>query len=108
MVTDAGSSGLPPGTAQVVVDAQSALSDVLDAVRATLSGDAVILLLQPDVSAIDRAMIVAALGPLAIELAPRRVAAVEIVASASPERIDAAMRYLATAYSTTGQCLQVS
>jgi hypothetical protein len=53
-------------------------------------------------------MLLAALGPLAIELAPRRIAAIDVTTNAATERVIAAGQYLASACSITGQSLRVT
>lgn len=95
-------------TTLVVADAGCTAGGVIDLVRAARGGDAVVLLLVPAVAAIERAMLLAALGPLARELAPRRIGAIDVAESASADRVVAAARFLAGARSTTGQVLRVA
>ena len=92
----------------VIADEHGSPADVIAELRGEAEHDAVVLLLLPALSAIDRAMLLAALGPLAAELAPRRIGAVDIAAGASIAPIVAAARHLAAARSTTGQCLRVT
>lgn len=108
MLSKAVAAALAGQAAVVVADATVALTDVLASLRTVSPDDAVIVLILPDLSAIDRAMLLAALGPLAIELAPRRIAAIDVVDGASCQRVLAAVHYLAAACSITGQYLRVS
>ena len=80
------------------------------AVRAAPRGSGVVLLvIEAQVAAIDRAMLIAALGPLAIELAPAtRLVALDLAADAAPADVAAAAEYLAGARSTTGQMLRIT
>ncbi|MDB5707672.1 MAG: hypothetical protein JWN66_4788 [Sphingomonas bacterium] len=67
-----------------------------------------LLLIDPLVPAVDRAMLLAAIGPLATELAPgTRIAAIDIASGAASADIAAAAHFLAKAQSTTGQVLRV-
>ncbi|WP_010215803.1 Rossmann fold domain-containing protein [Sphingomonas sp. PAMC 26621] len=91
----------------VVADAQSTPATVIDTVRAAGGGEAVVILLLPAVSAMERAMLLAALGPLAGELAPRRVCAIDVAEAAPTEHVVTAARFLAGARSTTGQVLRI-
>ena len=69
----------------------------------------VLLVLAPTVPKLDRAMLLATIGPLAVELAPGvRIGAIELEAGANIEDVVAAAVFLATAESTTGQVLQVT
>jgi hypothetical protein len=83
------------------------VAEVLAALRASSSTDAVLLLIGPDVPAIDRAMLLAALGPLATDLAPQRLGAIDLVAECPSDRIVATAKYLVSARSTTGQALRL-
>jgi hypothetical protein len=96
--------------ALVIADAsrtnESVIADLYSA--RTDERDSVLLLIAADVPALDRAMLRAAIGPLAIELAPsKRLNAVDVVGDASDEDVIAAARFLAAAASTTGQILDV-
>lgn len=93
--------------AVVAAGAGSSVADVIGALRAAGAADAVLLLLQPDVAAIDRAMLLAALGPLATAMAPRRLVAIDLPEDVAQGRVVATARYLVAAHSTTGQCLQL-
>lgn len=94
----------------VVAEADCTPGTVIDRVRAARAGDAVVvlLMLMPAVAAIERAMLLAAVGPLAHELAPRRIGAIDVAESASADRVVAAACFLAGARSTTGQVLRVA
>lgn len=107
MLSDAVVTALAGQAAVVVAGATIAVSNVLAALRGPMDDDAVLLLLLPDLAPIDRVMLLAALGPLAIELSPRRIAAIDVMDGASPRNVVAAAHYLASACSITGQCLHV-
>jgi hypothetical protein len=107
VLSDAVLAALAGQAAVVVADATIKVSNVLAALRAPVQDDAVVLVLLPDLAAIDRVMLLAALGPLAIELSPRRIAAIDVMDGASPRNVVAAAHYLASACSITGQCLRV-
>lgn len=78
------------------------------AVRAAPRGGLVLLVIAGTVPKLDRAMLLAALGPLAEELAPTtRLAALEVGEGADPAAVVAAGVFLAGATSTTGQVLRV-
>jgi hypothetical protein len=84
------------------------VADLLAAIRAATS-ECVLLIFLPEASALDRAMLLAAIGPLAVERAPaHRICALDIKAGASEADIVAAARFLAHAASTTGQVLALS
>lgn len=69
----------------------------------------VLLVIEPTVPRLQRAMLAAAIGPLAIEMAPEsRVGAIDILPGADPADVAAAAMFLATAESTTGQVIAVS
>lgn len=73
------------------------------------TADLVLLTIGPDMPALERAMLIAALGPLAIELAPaRRLCALDIASSADLADVAAAAAFLARADSTTGQVLAIA
>ncbi len=58
---------------------------------------------------VDRAMMLAAIGPLAVELGPdRRIGALDIGIDGAPADIVSAARFLAGAGSTTGQILALT
>ena len=50
----------------------------------------------------------AAIGPLAMEIAPRRVNLVAMAEGADDDAVDALVAYLETAESTTGQIVEIS
>lgn len=107
LLNEAVGAALPATTALVVADADAVLVHVLARLRGAAADEAIVVLIQPDFAAIDRAMLIAALGPLALELAPRRINAIAVADGAASERVVAAARYLAFARSTTGQNLVV-
>ena len=96
--------------ALVIAEAGRTTETVLADLRAARTGerDSVLLLIAGDVPALDRAMLRAAIGPLAIELAPAmRLNAVDVVGGAADDDVIAAARFLAVADSTTGQVIDV-
>ncbi|TPG54908.1 Rossmann fold domain-containing protein [Sphingomonas glacialis] len=68
----------------------------------------VLLVIDAAVTALDRAMLIAAVAPLAVELAPEtRLAALDIGSDAKPAAVVAAADYLVGARSTTGQVIEI-
>jgi hypothetical protein len=81
--------------------------DIVAAVRAGKAS--MVLVLAPGRTPLSLAQATAALGPLAAEAAPaRRINAVVVAQGADPAAIDAAVAFLESAASTTGQILTVS
>ena len=69
----------------------------------------VLVLADADLPSLDRAMLLAAIGPLAVARAPAgRIGALDIAPSASHEAIAAAAQFLVGATSTTGQILRIA
>jgi len=69
---------------------------------------AIVWIVGPHIPALERALIMASIEPLAIELAPTmRLCAVEATPGAAAAQIWASARFLFSATSTTGQLLQV-
>lgn len=108
LLSEAVIAALSATIALVVANAETALVDVLARLRAASLDETVLVLIEPDFAAIDRAMLIAALGPLAVELAPKRIAAIAAADGAPIDDVVAAARYLAAARSTTGQTLVVN
>lgn len=86
------------------------VADVVASLRAAgAEDDMVTLLIEPQVAAIDRAMLIAAVGALATHLAPKgRIAAIDIAPGAAAGDVAAAVAFLESALSTTGQVLRVA
>lgn len=85
--------------------------DVAEIVSRLQSSGAVVtlLLIDSSVPTLDRAMLSAAIGPLAIDRAPQaRIGAIDIANGAAMADVVAAANYLASARSTTGQTLRIS
>ncbi|MDO7842933.1 Rossmann fold domain-containing protein [Sphingomonas immobilis] len=85
--------------------------DAVEAVIARLRNapDPAVLVILPEVSPLARAMLRAAIAPLAAERAPAtRIGAVEIAGGSDPSDVIAAVQFLANAASTTGQVLAVA
>lgn len=80
------------------------------AARVRAAGDeSIVLVIDARWPALPLALARAAIAPLAIERAPAgRVNAVVVFATADPASVDAAIAYLETAGSTTGQTLNIS
>jgi hypothetical protein len=69
----------------------------------------VLIVLVSTVPNLDRNMLLAAIGVLAVDCAPHaRIAALHVSADAEIADVVAAARFLATAASTTGQILRIS
>ena len=103
-------AALGDAVAVTIADAGSAADAVIAELRATRASerDSVLLLIAGDVSILDRAILRAAIGALAAELAPeKRVNAVDIAGDAPLDDVIAAARYLSGAESTTGQLLEI-
>ena len=93
-----------------IVSAESGddVADIVSQLRRSMAGFA-LLLIDSSVPAMDRAMLSAAIGPLATECAPRaRIGAIEIGDGAVTADVAAAAVYLVSARSTTGQILRVT
>ena len=97
--------------ALVIADAGRATGAVIAELRACGADerDSVLLFIAADVPALDRAMLRAAIGPLAIDVAPKtRLNALDIASGAADDDVVAAARFLAGAASTTGQLLEIN
>ena len=83
--------------------------DAVAAVRAAAGkAEVVLLLIEPGVPNLDKAMLLAGVGPLAIELSPAvRIAALDIAEGADSADVVGAAAFLAAARSTTGQVLRI-
>ena len=76
---------------------------------AARTGPLVLLLIEDSVSNLDRTMLLSALGPLSVALAPsRRIAALDLAAGADVEDVLASALFLSSANSTTGQALRIT
>ncbi|WP_260598454.1 Rossmann fold domain-containing protein [Sphingomonas endolithica] len=85
-----------------------ALPDLIAGIRAATT-EFVLLLVLPTTPELDRAMLLAAIAPLAAERAPgHRICALDIKAGATVANIVATAQFLARAGSTTGQVIAVS
>lgn len=94
-------------TTRIELGAGATVADVVARVRAA-AGPAVALVVAPAVDPVERALILAAVAPLALERAPGvRVCAVDAGEGADPADIDATVDFLAGALATTGQVLRV-
>jgi len=110
MIPAAIAAALGECVALVNAEAGRAVEQVVAELRATRTDerDAILLLIGSDVPVLDRALLRAAIGPLAVELAPaKRINAVDITRDAAEGDVIAAARFLATAGSTTGQLIEL-
>lgn len=83
--------------------------DAVAALRVASAASAMVLLvIESTVSNLDKAMLLAAVGALAIELAPAgRIAALDLGEGADSGDVVAAAAFLVAARSTTGQILRI-
>jgi hypothetical protein len=88
-----------------VMAARAPVADTVTAIEAA-EGEVVLVLVGADLPAVERAMLLAAIGPLAVARAPGRVCALDVGAHADLADVVAAARFLAGAGSTTGQVLR--
>jgi len=92
----------------VIAESGDTVADIVRRLRVPGAG-ITLLLIDSSVPVLDRAMLGAAIGPLAVEIAPRaRIGAIEIGEGATTMDVVAAARFLASARSTTGQILTVT
>jgi hypothetical protein len=90
-----------------IVPAIVPIGDMIEQVR-SVGAEMILILAGPDLTGIDRAMLLAAIGPLAIELAPaRRIGALDVADGAAVADVAATARFLIEAGSTTGQTLRI-
>lgn len=80
--------------------------DVTEAVRTALA-ESVVIVIAPGRDLLALTLVLAAIGPLAIERAPMRINAVVPTEHARTADVDAAVAFLASARSTTGQVLAI-
>ena len=91
----------------VVADAGVPVAPIIAALRRS-GAEFALLVVDAPVPALDRALLLAAIGPLAVELAPRtRIGAIDIAPGAALSDVAAAAAFLAGARSTTGQVLKI-
>ncbi|MDE0879424.1 MAG: hypothetical protein OSB00_12295 [Sphingomonas bacterium] len=81
--------------------------DAVAVIRAT-DAESLVIVMLPGRDPVTEAQIRAAIGPLAIEIAPRRINLVAVTDGADKDAIDALVAYLDAAESTTGQIVDVS
>ena len=81
--------------------------DIAALVRGAV-GDSLVVVIPATLDALAMAQAKAAIGPLAVELAPAtRVNAVVLAEAGDPADVDAAVAFLAQARSTTGQLIEI-
>lgn len=76
---------------------------LIEAVRAA-AGD-VSVVIRADLPALERALLLAAIAPLAIERTPARINALDCAEGVAPEAVAEALAFLERADCTTGQVL---
>ena len=76
------------------------------AVRAAPGDVAVVI--GPTIAPLDRAQLIAVIGPLAIERTPARVNALDFVEPVAPEAVVEVLAFLESADCTTGQVLRLT
>jgi hypothetical protein len=91
----------------VVADAGAAVVAIVAALRRS-DAEFALLVVDAPVPALDRALLLAAIEPLAVELAPHmRIGAIDVAPGALLTDVAAAAAFLAGARSTTGQILKI-
>lgn len=96
-------------SARVIALAAGATVGTLVAAVHEGAAEAIIVEVAPGIAALERHLILAAMAPLAIELAPAtRLCAIDVGAGAAAADVAAVRDYLAGADGTTGQVVQVS
>jgi len=96
-----------PAATILVAEPGGRVPDIVEKMRAA-GGEIILLLIDSGVAPLDRAMLIAAIGPLAIDHAPAtRIGAIDIVQGAAQKDVEAVARFLVAARSTTGQVLVV-
>lgn len=99
------------GTVFVVVEEGVEPLAIIASLRQSAANgvEAIVLVVPVDYPVVERRSLLAAIEPLAVELAPgARLCAVDVAPEATLSAIVAAARYLASATSTTGQMLRVT
>ena len=92
----------------VIAESGCDVAEIVSRLRRS-EAETALLLIDSSVSTIERAMLSAAIGPLAIERAPlARIGAMDIANGAALADVVAAANYMASARSTTGQILTVT
>ena len=111
MIESVVAATLGDGVALVVADETTTLAAVIEQLRGCCAArpEAILLVVTAGVAALDRALLRAALGPLAVAFAPAvRINALDVARQADQDDVVAAARYLAGAASTTGQWLEIA
>jgi len=94
----------------MIADAGEGVPTAIDGLRAIVRGaaDAMVLIVPAALPALDRAMLLASITPLALEFAPdRRVCAIDVAQGADPAAVAEAALFLAAARCTAGQLLRI-
>ncbi|MEO5866442.1 MAG: Rossmann fold domain-containing protein [Sphingomonas sp.] len=94
----------------IVADERSIAAAIVASIRsaAIAAPESVVVLVEAGMPQPDRAMLIAAIAPLAIELAPiTRLALIDIQIGAAPQNVAAVEEFLHAARSTTGQIVVV-
>ncbi|MBA4047045.1 MAG: hypothetical protein C0476_00730 [Sphingomonas sp.] len=97
------------GARVITLDAGATVGALVDAVRDRGAAAVIVVEVAPDIAALDRHLILAAIAPLAIECAPgTRLCAIAVGEGADPADVAALRAYLASADCTTGQVVAVT
>ncbi len=103
-------ASLGEGASLVTAAADGPVDLALEAMGLAVAdgAESVLLLIEGDVAALPRAMLCAAIGPLAIAHAPgHRINALDVAPGADQQAVLAAAMFLVSARSTTGQVIRV-
>ena len=93
------------GAALVFARDASAVAEIR---AAAPQADMILLVIDGAVPNLDAAMLIAALGPLAVEVAPAtRIVALQVATGADEDDVVVAAQFLTGAASTTGQVLRI-
>lgn len=91
-------------TSPCILTASATAAETVAAIHALAGEGAVIVILDAAMAPVERAMLRAAIGPLALDLAPAtRLAAIDCHPGASPAAIEATLAFLGSADAVTGQ-----
>ncbi len=94
----------------VIADAADGPMQVIARLREAVlqPGGAIVLIIVAEIAAIDRALMIAAIGPIAIERAPVvRVSVLDVGECADDDAVATAALFVAAATCTTGQVIRV-
>lgn len=96
------------GARVIALAAGATVGALVDAVRGGGAAAVIVVEVAPDIAALERHLILAAIAPLAIECAPAtRLCAIDVEEGADPADVAALRDWLAGAECTTGQVVAV-